>query len=201
MSPLASNTPYHQSKAPYWQNMQRNSWTMNPYDQQQFMNMQQQPYIRQRMMAPERQEDQLIRVQAEYPMVYQLIQEQQRIISDQKHSADNASNEIRCLQKQICRLQEDIKKHDDKIPPIIHVGKGQDSCGDDSSGFSSTKKRVQEFQECAQVTDVDTYDSLPFKKRMKKQRSRPDIARAMATLHAATSPTFTRNEKIQSFYF
>jgi hypothetical protein len=40
--------------------------------------------------------------------------------------------------------------------------------------------------------DADTLDSLPLKKRHKKRGSKRDINTVLATLQAATSPSFER---------
>ncbi len=190
--------------------------------QQQYLHSPPQPYPQQydnsvdRTGQPEHLEKEMERVKTEYPNVYQMIQDQQSFIEEQKISAAKASSKIRSLEKKLSSLWDYKKKLDDKIPPVIHVDKviESSSCDDDTAGLDSSKKRLHsnlhpamrtgnvDNQENTHVTDVDAYESLPLKKRMKRQQeNRPDIAKAIATLKAATSPSFSSNEQLRTFLF
>ena len=214
MSPLASQPAYHPA-SPYWKNNQRAPWPTNPYGQQQYMNMnsmQQQQFLEQPQQQPQQQQYPIMdhstqlrkatsMVKVEYPIVYHMIREQQNQIEEQKRGAEQASKQIALLQKEISSLWDDKKKEVDRIPPVIHVGKVVgSSCDDDTSGLDSTKKR---FSQITSTTDVvaDMYDSLPLKKRMRRQKPRPDFAKAMATLQAATSPSFAHNGQLRTSLF
>ncbi len=144
----------------------------------------------------------------EYPIVFEFIQDQQLRLEEQRREIEIANERIERLEKDLSNLWDDKKKEVDKIPPVIHVDKVQVSTAsdDDTSAIDSTRKRNSENQENVQsdnrTNDIDsTFDSLPLKKRKKRQKSHPDIAKAIATLQAATSPSFSRNEKFRSFAF
>jgi len=126
-------------------------------------------------------------------MLLKLIQDQNRLIEQHRQDANKATTRIAQLTRQIISLQEEKQKTADKIPPVIHVNKNQatSSQGDTSASSSMGKKRERrDLQENDQGTDVDTYESLPLKKRNRRQKFRPDVATVMATLAAATSPIF-----------
>jgi len=118
------------------------------------------------------------------------------LIREQQVEADRAAKEIADLKRQISSFNGNDNNRGDKIPPMILVGKDEESSSskDDDTAIESSaplKKRVVSCDEGASSNDADTLDSLPFKKR-KRYGSKQDINTVLATLQAATSPSFER---------
>jgi hypothetical protein len=132
-------------------------------------------------------------IMRDYPLVYQHTEDQAVLIREQQAEVDRAAKEIAALKRQISNFDDN---RGDKVPPMISVGKDElssSSKDDDTANESSDplKKRFVSRDE-GTSNDADTLDSLPLKKRHKKRGSKRDINTVLATLQAATSPSFER---------
>ena len=202
MSPHATQTSFHHAPNKWHGAHQQQSWNMRQYPQQFMMPPHQRPPqgpisqshhgFHSRGNYNNQMSHEMTRVQIEFPTIYQLIQEQQSVIEQQRADQDGVMREIATLKKLVHTLQEEKKKEDDNIPPVILVGKDEGSAY--TAASSSIKKRPSsDAQDNDQNADVDnsTYDSLPLKKRTKRKKAAPNLATVIATLKAATSPSFS----------
>jgi hypothetical protein len=132
-------------------------------------------------------------IMRDYPLVYQHMEDQTLLIREQQVEADRAAKEIAALKRQISSFNDN---RGDKVPPIILVGKDEEcsSSKDDDTAIESSAPLKKRFVSRDEGTsnDADTLDSLPFKKRHKRYGSKQDINTVLATLQAATSPSFER---------
>lgn len=132
-------------------------------------------------------------IMRDYPQVYQHMEDQKLLIREQQVEADRAAKEIAALNRQISSFNDN---RGDKVPPIILVGKDIESSTskDDDTAVESSAPLKKRVVSCDEGTgnDADTLDSLPFKKRHKRYGSKQDINTVLATLQAATSPSFER---------
>ncbi len=149
------------------------------------------------------------RLQVEHPYAMHLIHLQQNQLDQNFHQLNKAITEIQSLRRELDALREEKKKKEDKIPPVILVNKDEISDSDKDTvslvikGVSTKKEDksgrcpIDGDATCTGNTlSTVSNDARPLKKRARRNgssKSLPDYAKVMATLAAATSPSFKMN--------